>query len=113
MATHRKKQRYTAQQRQEYVERFARSGLKQAEFCRRAKLHPMTFSLWRRRLKATAAVFAEVQVNTPAPVPAGDAPVLLGGAAVLHLRDGAKLEVALAGETAWAGLGLMLKTLQA
>ena len=92
------------------MERFARSGLKQAEFCRRAKLHPMTFSLWRRRLKPTAAAFAEVEVSSP--VPAAEGPGLRG-AAVLHLRDGAKLEVALAGETAWAGLGLMLKTLQA
>lgn len=39
------------------------------------------------------------------------APVL-GGAAVLHLRDGASLEVVLGGESAWAGLGVMLKTLQ-
>ena len=112
MATPGKNQQYTPQQRQDYVERFARSGLKQAEFCRRAKLHPMTFSLWRRKLKPTAAVFAEVQLSSPRPVPAVEAPAQRG-AAVLHLRDGAKLEVALAGESAWAGLGLMLKTLQA
>lgn len=107
----RKQHRYTPQQRHEYVERFERSGLTQAEFCRRAELHPMTFSLWRRKLKPRAAVFAEVQMSTPAPVPADEAPAHRG-AAVLHLRDGAKLEVALAGESAWAGLGLMLKTLQ-
>lgn len=108
MTTYPKKKRYTPQQRQEYVERFGRSGLSQAEFCRRAKLHPMTFSLWRR--KCAAAVFAEVQVSAPV-VASGSTPVL-GGAAVLHLFNGAKLEVALGGETAWAGLGLMLKTLQ-
>jgi len=109
MATISKRSRYTAQQRQEYVERFGRSGLSQAEFCRRAKLHPMTFSLWRRQ--RAAAGFAEVQVS--APVVATDALAsALGGAAVLHLGHGAKLEVALDGEAAWAGLGLMLKTLQ-
>jgi transposase-like protein len=110
MATHRKNQQYTPQQRRDYVEQFARSGLKQAEYCRRANLHPMTFSLWRRKLKPT--VFAEVQVSSQGPVPAVEAPAQRG-AAVLHLRDGAKLEVALAGETAWTGLGLLLKTHQA
>jgi NAD-dependent SIR2 family protein deacetylase len=44
----RKKQRYTPLQRHDYVEQFGRSGLKQAEFCRRAKLHPMTFGTIRR-----------------------------------------------------------------
>lgn len=114
MATSREKKRYTPQQRQEYVEEFRRSGLTQAEFCRRAKLHPMTFSLWRRKLKPANAeqVFAEVQVSAPALIAASDTP-MLGSAAVLHLINGSRLELALGGETAWAGLGLMLKTLQA
>lgn len=108
----RKKQRYTPQQRQEYLERYERSGLTQAEFCRRAKVHPMTFSLWRRKRKPVNAVFAEVQLSAPTPVTASDAPTL-GGAAVLHLANGAKLELALGGgASAWTGLGLMLKTLQ-
>lgn len=112
MATHRKRSRYTPQQRQEYVDRFARSGVTQAEFCRHAKLNAMTFSLWRRRMrKSTKAAFAEVRVSAPVAVAASDTP-MLGGAAVLHLRDGARLEVALAGEPAWVGLGLMLKALQ-
>ena len=106
----RKKQRYTPQQRQDYVERFARSGLKQAEFCRRAKLHPMTFSLWRRK-QAQRSVFAEVQVSAPVAAATDTAP-MLGGAAVLHLVNGGRLELALGGESAWTGLGLMLKTLQ-
>lgn len=112
--TRRKNSQFTPQQRREYVERFWRSGLKQAEFCRRANLHPMTFSRWRRKLKplATAAVFAEVQVSTSAPV-SPNTPSVAAGAAVLHLRDGARLELALSGEAAWTGLGLMLKTLQA
>lgn len=112
MARHRKKKRFTSQQRQEYVEQFGRSGLSQAEFCRRAKLQPMTFSLWRRKPKRAAAVFAEVEVSAPVLSVGGTAPVL-GGAAVLHLSNGAKLEVALSGGSAWAGLGLMLKTLEA
>lgn len=110
MATPRKKQ-YTPRQRLEYVERFARSGLRQAEFCRRAKLHPMTFSLWRRKLRPVSSAFAEVQVSAPVTVASNIAPVL-GGAAVLHLPSGARLELALGGESAWAALGLLLKTLQ-
>lgn len=109
MATYPKKKQYTPQQRREYVDQFGRSGLSQAEFCRRAKLHPMTFSLWRR--KSAAAAFAEVRVSAPV-VATGCSASVLRGAAVLHLCNGTKLEVTLGGETAWAGLGLMLKTLQ-
>lgn len=84
------------------MERFGRSGLTQAEFCRRAKLHPMTFSQWRRQAKSKPLGFAEVQVSAP----------VLGSAAVLHLADGIRLELALDGDAAWAGLGLLLNTLQ-
>lgn len=112
MATTSKKKRFTPQQRQDYVEQFRRSGLSQAAFCRQAKLHPMTFSLWRRKLQPSTPVFAEVQVSAPVPDAVGGARVV-GGAAVLHLLNGAKLEVALGGEPAWVGLGMMLKTLQA
>ena len=100
------------QQRQEYLEQFGRSGLSPAEFCRRVKLCPATLSLWRRKPKAAIPIFAEVQVSTPGAASGVGAPVM-AGAAVLHLREGAKLEVALTGEAAWTGLGLMLKTLQA
>jgi transposase-like protein len=111
MATNSRKRRtFTPQQRQQYVEQFRGCGLSQAEFCRRAGLCPVTFSLWRRTRKRTTAVFAEVQLAAPAPR-GSDAPVL-GGAAVLQLRDGARLEVAMGGESAWAGLGVMLKALQ-
>lgn len=108
--TSRKRRTFTPQQRQHYVEQFQGSGLSQAEFCRRAGLCPVTFSLWRRTRKRATAVFAEVQVS--APVPMGSGGPGLGGAAVLHLRDGASLEVVLGGESAWAGLGVMLKTFQ-
>jgi len=108
-----KKKRFTPQQRQEYVEQFGRSGLSQAEFCRRAKLHPMTFSLWRRKPKAPAAVFAQVEISAPVhTAETGRHASAPSGAAILHLLGGARLEVALEGETAWAGLGILLKTLQ-
>ena len=113
MTTSQKIRRFTPHQRQQYVQEFSRSGLSQAEFCRQVKLQPMTFSRWRRSAAPTTAVepvFAEVQVRSSTTQAATSE---IGGAAVLHLRDGAKLEVALAGESAWAGLGLMLKTLQA
>ncbi len=106
------KKRFTPQQWHEYVDQFRLSGLSQAEFCRRAKLQPVTFAYWRRKLKPASPVFAEVQVSATTPV-VGAAGSICGGAAMLHLRDGAKLEVALSGANAWTGLGLMLKTLQA
>lgn len=111
MATPRTNQQYTPEQRQEYLDEFGRSGLTQVEFCRRAMLHPKTFSGWRRKHQVRFPKFAEVQVGAPVPEVAGKA-AGFGSAAVLHLRDGVKLEVALAGETAWVGLGLMLKSLQ-
>jgi transposase-like protein len=94
---------FTPQERQQHVERFRRSGLSQAEFCRRAKLHPMTFSLWRRRAEEAAPVFAQVQVAAPMP----------GAIATLHLANGAKLDVPVGAEATWHGLGLLLRSLQA
>jgi len=105
MATSPRKKRCTPQQRQRYVEEFGRSGRSQAEFCRQAKFHPRTFSLWRRRANPAPPAFAEVQVSGPAPVGTG-------GAAMLHVPGGAKLEIALGDEAAWGGLGLLLKMLQ-
>jgi hypothetical protein len=111
MATFPRKKRCTPQQRQEYVEEFAQSGLSQGEFCRRVKLHPVTFSRWWRHRQLTAPVFAEVQVSAVAPVD-GMRRSGFGGAAVLQLVNGARLDLALGTESAWTGLGLMLKTLQ-
>ena len=91
----------TAEERRDYVERFRRSGLSQAEFCRQVKLHPMTFSLWRRQAEGLAPAFAEVQVSGPSPG-------VSAGAAVLHLPGGARLEVALGGEAGWRGLGVFV-----
>ena len=36
------------------VEAWSRSGLSQAEYCRRQGLQPVSFSWWKRRLSATA-----------------------------------------------------------
>lgn len=104
------RRRYSEQERRELIEQQERSGLSQAAFCRRVKIHPVTFSIWRRAAKRPVAAFAEVQISAPA---ATHTTPVVNAAAVLHLRDGAKLELALAGDTAWSGLGLMLKTLQA
>lgn len=111
MATSPRNKRCTPQQRQQYVEEFARSGLSQAEFCRRVKLQPMTFSRWRRQRQVTGPLFAEVQVSAAVPG-SGTARPVFGGAAVLQLVNGARLEVALGAESAWTGFGLMLKALQ-
>ena len=93
---------FTPQQRQRYLERFRCSGLSQAQFCRGAKLHPVTFSVWRRRAEESVPVFAEVQLATPMP----------SSIATLYLPTGAKLEVPVGAESTWRGLGLLLKSLQ-
>ncbi len=88
----------------EYVERFGRSGLSPAQFCRQWQLHPSTFSIWRRGARASVASFAEVQVSTPM------ATAVMAGTAVLHLPGGARLEVAVASDAAWHGLGALPKS---
>lgn len=106
MVIHSRRRRvFTPQQRQAHMERFRRSGLTQAEYCRRAKLSAMTFSLWRRLAKPAASAFAEIKVSE-------SAPVVSAGAAVLHLPGGARLEVAVGSDAAWRGLGSLLKSLQ-
>ena len=107
MTSSKRRRAFTARQRQDYLAEFERSGLSAATFCRREKLHPATFSLWRRTTKPAAAGFAEVQVSAPTPTMAAS-----GGAAVLLLPQGARLEVALGNDAAWHGLGLLLKSLQ-
>jgi transposase-like protein len=103
MATSRTRQVYTHQQRAEYLAQFARSGLSQTEFCRRAQIHIATFSLWRRAVRAaTSPAFAEVRLSAPS----------ASGIATLHLPSGAKLEVTLGPDAMWLGLGLLLKRLQ-
>ncbi len=94
---------YTEQQRAEYVARFERSGLTQAEFCRRVKLQQSTFSVWRRAAgAATKPGFAEVRLVPPG----STCPV------TLHLPGGTKLEVSAGTEATWQGLGLLLKSLR-
>lgn len=93
---------FTPLERQQHVDRFRCSGLTQAEFCRRAKLHPMTFSLWRRRATEALPIFAEVQLAAPTP----------SLVATLYLPSGAKLDVPVGAESTWYGLGLLLKSLQ-
>lgn len=104
VTTLRRRRVFTQQQRLGHLAAFERSGLSQTEFCRRAKLHPATFSLWRRAAKAaaTSSAFAEVRLNPPAPL----------GSATLLLPSGAKLEVSIASDATWVGLGLLLQSLQ-
>lgn len=101
--TRRRRTRFTAEQRRTQVGQFARSGLSQAEFCRRSGLHPATFSLWRRRAEAPAPGFAEVAITPPV--------LLAGTVAILHLPGSVRLEVSALDETAWRGLGLLLRSL--
>src|SRR5580658_9670698 len=104
MAT-RRRARYTEQQRADYLARFERSGLSQAEFCREAKLYVSTFSLWRRA--ATAGIagqrpgFAEGRLNTSASA----------GMVTLSLTSGSRLEVQTTTDAAWHGIGVLLKSL--
>ncbi|MFZ9683484.1 MAG: IS66 family insertion sequence element accessory protein TnpA [Cephaloticoccus sp.] len=102
--TTRKRREFTPEQRLEHVERFGRSGLSPAQFCRQWKLHPSTFSIWRRAARASAATFAEVQVSAPMSAAKFD------GTAILHLPGGARLEVTIASDAVWHGLGVLLKS---
>lgn len=99
------RRRFTEQERSKHLARFKRSGLSATEFCRRAKIHLSTFSLWRRGSTVRAMespTFAEVRLNGASPVT---------GVVTLHLPSGARLEVAGGTEAAWRGLGLLLKVL--
>jgi hypothetical protein len=99
------RRRFTEQERSKYVARFEGSGLSATEFCRRAKIHLSTFSLWRRASTVrpmAAPTFAEVRLNGISP---------MTGAVTLHLPSGARLEVAVGAEDTWRGLGLLLKSL--
>jgi transposase-like protein len=107
MTTTSKKRRvFTALQRQDNVERFGRSGLSQAKFCRRVKIPPATFSLWRRRAEVPRPAFATVEASASVPAPHDTTAV------ILHLANGARLEVPIGAEATWRGLGTLLKSLQ-
>ena len=101
--TTRHRRAYTQQQRSQHLAHFERSGLSPAEFCRRAKIHLSTFSLWRHGTKAASApAFAQVRLTGSDPI----------AGAMLHLPGGAKLEVTVGTDAAWVGLGRLLKSLQ-
>ena len=104
VTTSRRRRAYSQQQRLGHLAAFERSGLSQTAFCRRTKLHPATLSLWRRAAKAAAtrSAFAEVRLSPPAAL----------GSATLLLPSGAKLEVTIASDATWVGLGLLLQRLQ-
>jgi transposase-like protein len=107
MTTTSKKRRvFTALQRQDYVERFGRSGLSQAKFCRRVKIPAGTFSLWRRRAEVPRTAFATVETSAPVAAPHDTIAV------ILHLANGTRLEVPIGSEATWRGLATLLNSLQ-
>lgn len=58
--TTRSRRRWTAEQKEEVLRRFAASGRSAAQFCREEGLSAVTFSAWRRR--AAGGRFARVRV---------------------------------------------------
>ncbi len=81
--------------RRALVEAYERSGLSQAEFCRRRDLNPKTFSVWRRASSSATLAFAEVQL--PTPEPAGDLVV------EILLREDVRIRVPFAGNVGGTG----------
>jgi len=51
---------------QSHIVHQEQSGLTQAEYCRQQKLHPVSFSQWKRRLKDDAHETGFVALNLPA-----------------------------------------------
>lgn len=83
------KERRTPAQRDDLLRKFHESGLTQAEFCRRHRLHPATLSAWLRRepLAESAPAFQEFHITRPcAPLE-----VQLPGGTVLRVGDPAWL----------------------
>jgi hypothetical protein len=57
--------RRSAQERQELIQAYGRSGLSKAAFCRERGLLPATFYLWFKKQTVPAPRWAEVQVDRP------------------------------------------------
>lgn len=112
----RRRRRWTATEKAEYLVLFAESGVCQAQFCRAMGVAAPTFSQWRRRTqprggRATGAPrFAEVCVTEPlrraGAVSAPAAPQV-----VLRLPGGVSCEAPVGVDPAW--LGQVLKALTA
>ena len=99
-----RRQRRSAQERAEWLARFAASGQSAAAFCRAAGLCAVTFSGWRRRQAlaepnvpcAKPARFAAVQLAPPAAArPGAAAPCLV------QLPNGIRIAVTSQVEPAW------------
>ena len=80
----------------EIFRRQSGSGLSVAEFCRRERVPPSSFFLWKRRLGPAARAFVEAKVAgdgaTPGQVTAG-CPMAGAGVIELRLRGGRRVRV--------------------
>ena len=65
------------------VERFGRSGVSQAEFCRREGLHPVTLSRWLKEPRPPMA-FAQLVLSAPG---MREIEVRLPNGVVVHVTD--------------------------
>lgn len=82
-----------------------RSGMSQAEYCRRQKLSPKLYTYWKRRLREKASVsFVPVQIKPALQIPAEQTTgvVLYKEEYRIEIREGFKREV----------LGEVLRTLR-
>lgn len=88
-----------------HIEEWRRSGISQAEYCRRYKLSPKLFTYWKRRLRNQEPVsFIPVQVKPEPHPPAENSSgvVLCKGGYRIEIEEGFKREV----------LGEVLRTLR-
>jgi len=89
----------------EHVEKCSRSGMSQAEYCRRHKLSPKLFTYWKRKLREQETIsFIPVQVKPERYIPAEQTTgvVLYKEGYRIEIREGFKREV----------LGEVLRTLR-
>ncbi|MGB8294362.1 MAG: transposase [Polyangia bacterium] len=99
----RRRRRWTAEKKAEYVALFSESGLSQVEFSRKMGLCGSSLSLWCRQAQEahehraprvpSGTGFAEVRVSEPMP----------GPTVTIYLPGGAKLEAAVGTDPAWMG----------
>ena len=88
-----------------HIQECSRSGSSQAEYCRRYKLSPKSFTYWKRRLREKASVrFVPVQIKPALKIPAENTTglVLYKEGYRIEIKEGFNPEV----------LGKVLRTLR-
>ena len=92
-----RRRRYTAAQRQEYLDLYCRSGLSAPVFARNHDLNITTLYQWLHRVKKAGhrpavPLFTEVLLSAPPPIPVWTAEIAVGNELTLRLGSQASAE---------------------